>query len=64
MNLRRNHDCRDTLKAQARALARGTYMMTFLRKEGLLAENPHLVLGFADTLLKSLRGIRFTPGDS
>jgi hypothetical protein len=48
--------------AQARALARGTYMMSFLREEGLLAENPHLVLGFAHTLLKSLRGLRLTPG--
>ena len=60
--MRPSRDGRDVLEAQARALARGTYMMSFLRDEGLLAENPHLVLGFADTLLKSLRGLRLTPG--
>jgi len=62
--LRRNPDCRDVLEVQARALARGTYMMSFLREEGLLAENPHLVLRFADTLLRSLRGLKLTPGHS
>ena len=60
--MRQNHDRRDGLEAQTRALARGTYMMSFLREEGLLAENPHLVLRFADTLLKSLRGLKFKPG--
>lgn len=56
--MRRKHEYRDGLEAQARALARGTYVLNFLRDEGLLAENPHLVLGFADTLLKSLRGLK------
>ncbi len=59
--MRQNRDCRDRLEAQARALARGTYMVGFLREEGLLAENPHLVLRFADTLLASLRGLNLTP---
>ena len=58
--MRRNHEYRNGLEAQARALARGTYVLTFLREEGLLAENPHLVLGFADALLRSLRGLKLT----
>jgi hypothetical protein len=33
-------------------------MLGFLRREGLLNQNPHLVLGFADTLLRSLRGLK------
>lgn len=56
--MRRKCDLRDRLEAQTRALARGTHIMRFLRHEGLLSENPHLVLGFADTLLRSLRGLK------
>lgn len=56
--MRRNHDLRERLNAEARALARGAYVLRFLRKEGLLCKNRHLVLGVADTLLKSLRGLR------
>lgn len=54
----RKCDLRNRLEAQAKALARGTYMLGFLRREGLLNQNPHLVLGFADTLLRSLRGLK------
>jgi hypothetical protein len=50
-------DPRGAWESETRALARGTYVLRFLREEGLLGENPHLVLRFADTLLKSLRGI-------
>ena len=53
----RSHDLRDKLDSQARALARGTYVLSFLRREGLLCENRHLVLGVADTLLRSLKAI-------
>jgi len=59
--LRRSHDLRERLDAEARALARGTYVLSFLRKEGLLSRNRHLVLGVADTLLKSLKGLRLEP---
>jgi hypothetical protein len=31
--------------------------LSFLRREGLLCENRHLVLGVADTLLRSLKAI-------
>lgn len=58
--MRREHDGRAGFEAQARALARGTYVMGFLRKEGLLARNPHLVLRFADDLLRSLRRLKLT----
>ncbi len=54
----RKRDGRDGLETEARALARGACMLSFLREEGLLAGNPHLVLGIAETLLKSLRGLR------
>ena len=53
---------RERLEAETRALARGTYVLSFLRERSLLPENPHLVLGFADTLLKSLRGLSLRTG--
>ena len=53
-----NHDSRDGLAADARTLARGTYILGFLRREDILSRNPHLILGFADTLLRSLRGLK------
>jgi hypothetical protein len=62
--LRPRHEYRDGLEAQARVLARGTYMLAFLREEGRLAQNPHLVLGLADALLRSLRGLRLNAGHS
>ena len=58
--MRREHDGRAGLEAQTRALARGTYVMGFLRKEGLLDRNPHLILRFADDLLRSLKGLKLT----
>jgi hypothetical protein len=56
--LRTSHELRERLDAEARVLARGTYVLSFLRREGLLSENRHLVLGLADTLLRSLRSLR------
>jgi hypothetical protein len=61
MSLRRRHDACERLDVQARALARGAYILSFLRKEGRLTENRHLVLGVADTLLKSLRSLKLNP---
>lgn len=57
----RRHDPCQSIDAQARVLARGTYILSFLRKEGLLTENRHLVLGVANTLLRSLKGLKLNP---
>jgi hypothetical protein len=61
MSLRPRLDPSEGLEVQARALARGSYILSFLRREGLLAENRHLVLGVADTLLKSLKSLKLDP---
>jgi hypothetical protein len=58
--LRRSPDPCDILKSRTRALARGTYICSYLRKEGRLSENPHIVLRFADALLSSLRSLKIT----